>query len=467
MSRDASHDVLVLGRSLERVDMTARLLAARIGTGARERGWTATLRACSAHDAYLRTYQHGVEPPGCSSSFWWTGSSRGRSSTLSAPARRRWPGSTRRPGDPHWTNRPGGRSAGPVPTWSSCPRRACSTICRSGCTGCSGPCRQSVSEVTRRLFAGSAPLPDWSRRGCRVAMSWRIAVEHRTGYRYAGPVRASYNEARLTPPHVDGQRTLQAPSTSRPPVRPLRYVDYWGTTVHAFDVHVPAHRTGRAGDIHRGDRSAAARAWPASGWTDLTARHGPGPLRRAAGRLTATSRPSRNSSRSGQSLRAEPTPVAGRPAGRRVDPRGAALRAGRHPRAHLVGAGARGRAGASARTSPTSPWRCCARSGCPARYVSGYLHPARRGGRARRPPGRATPGWSIWAGTGSAVDPTSLAEVADRHVLLARGRDYADVRPLSGVYAGGAGRGTVRRHRRGDPAGAEPAVVTGLLVTGL
>jgi uncharacterized alpha-E superfamily protein len=63
MSRDASHDALVLGRSLERVDMTARLLAARVGAGRGSEGWTSTLRACSAHDAYLRTYQQGVEAP--------------------------------------------------------------------------------------------------------------------------------------------------------------------------------------------------------------------------------------------------------------------------------------------------------------------------------------------------------------------------------------------------------------------
>ena len=61
VSRDASHDVLVLGRSLERVDMTARLLSARLGAGRGDESWTSTLRACSAHDAYLRTYQHGVE----------------------------------------------------------------------------------------------------------------------------------------------------------------------------------------------------------------------------------------------------------------------------------------------------------------------------------------------------------------------------------------------------------------------
>src|SRR5260370_32323538 len=63
MSRDAGYDALVLGRSLERVDMTARLLAARVGTGRGSEGWTSTLRACSAHDAYLRTYQQGVEAP--------------------------------------------------------------------------------------------------------------------------------------------------------------------------------------------------------------------------------------------------------------------------------------------------------------------------------------------------------------------------------------------------------------------
>ena len=70
-------------------------------------------------------------------------------------------------------------------------------------------------------------------------MSWRIAIRHRTGYRYVAPVRASHNEARLTPPSLDGQRTLRAAIAITPAVRSLRYVDYWGTTVDAFDVDVP------------------------------------------------------------------------------------------------------------------------------------------------------------------------------------------------------------------------------------
>jgi uncharacterized alpha-E superfamily protein len=61
ISRDAGYDFLALGRSLERADMTARLLAAAVGTPAREdEHWVTTLRACSAHEAYLRRYQRVV-----------------------------------------------------------------------------------------------------------------------------------------------------------------------------------------------------------------------------------------------------------------------------------------------------------------------------------------------------------------------------------------------------------------------
>jgi transglutaminase-like putative cysteine protease len=42
-----------------------------------------------------------------------------------------------------------------------------------------------------------------------------------------------------------------------------------------------------------------------------------------------------------------------------------------------------------------------------------------------------------WVGDWHPVDPTSGSAVAERHVLVARGRDYADVAPLKGVYHGG------------------------------
>jgi uncharacterized alpha-E superfamily protein len=62
MSRDDGWRFLVLGRSLERVDMTARLLSVSFGDAAGPSEWVTTLRSCSAHEAFLRTYRRRVEP---------------------------------------------------------------------------------------------------------------------------------------------------------------------------------------------------------------------------------------------------------------------------------------------------------------------------------------------------------------------------------------------------------------------
>jgi uncharacterized alpha-E superfamily protein len=61
MSHDDAWRFLVLGRSLERVDMTARLLSTRLAEGVEATGWVMTLRCCSAHEAYLRAYQRAVD----------------------------------------------------------------------------------------------------------------------------------------------------------------------------------------------------------------------------------------------------------------------------------------------------------------------------------------------------------------------------------------------------------------------
>jgi uncharacterized alpha-E superfamily protein len=61
MSRDDGWRFLLLGRSLERVDMTARLLSASYSETWGEAAWTATLQSCGAYEAYLRTYQRTVD----------------------------------------------------------------------------------------------------------------------------------------------------------------------------------------------------------------------------------------------------------------------------------------------------------------------------------------------------------------------------------------------------------------------
>lgn len=60
MSRDDAWRFMVLGRSLERVDMLTRLLSAAV-TGS-DADWVVLLRSCSAHEAYLRTYRREPEP---------------------------------------------------------------------------------------------------------------------------------------------------------------------------------------------------------------------------------------------------------------------------------------------------------------------------------------------------------------------------------------------------------------------
>jgi len=84
----------------------------------------------------------------------------------------------------------------------------------------------------------------------------------------------------------------------------------------------------------------------------------------------------------------------------------------------------------------------CLRSlGLAARYVSGYLSTVPPPGRPRLIGADATHAWvSVYCGTSGWVDldPTNDQIPADRHVLLAWGRDYEDVSPVKGVILGGS-----------------------------
>jgi transglutaminase-like putative cysteine protease len=69
--------------------------------------------------------------------------------------------------------------------------------------------------------------------------------------------------------------------------------------------------------------------------------------------------------------------------------------------------------------------------------VSGYLH--RRSepvvGEAVVGESHASVEW--WDGAWIGYDPTNAIEACDRHVVVARGRDYLDVAPLAGIFSGG------------------------------
>ena len=75
--------------------------------------------------------------------------------------------------------------------------------------------------------------------------------------------------------------------------------------------------------------------------------------------------------------------------------------------------------------------------GLPAAYVSGYLRTIPRAGEKRLEGSDAMHAWvMVWCGDDfgwCGLDPTNALIVADDHVALAVGRDYADVAPIDGV----------------------------------
>lgn len=271
-------------------------------------------------------------------------------------------------------------------------------------------------------------------------MSWRIAVRHRTGYHYATAVRSSYNEARMTPASGRGQHALESRLDVTPGARPLHYVDYWGTLVDAFDVHVP--HTDLVVTASSVVETASVLDDPAPvGWDVVRAP-------RTSDRYTELLAWSRF-------VVAEPeVAAAGAAFAAQLPPAQAALEAVAW--AHQQLRYERGSTGvnttsAQARAAGTGVCQdfthvtlaVLRAMGMPARYVSGYLYPgsdtdADTGGTAV---GASTVGEShawveFWCGDWVPADPTNLSAVGERHVVVARGRDYADVRPLSGVYHG-------------------------------
>lgn len=78
--------------------------------------------------------------------------------------------------------------------------------------------------------------------------------------------------------------------------------------------------------------------------------------------------------------------------------------------------------------------------GLPAAYVSGYIRTQPPPGKARLVGADASHAWvSVWCGPEFGwlgLDPTNNQHVGDDHIVVASGRDYADVSPIDGVFVG-------------------------------
>jgi transglutaminase-like putative cysteine protease len=265
-------------------------------------------------------------------------------------------------------------------------------------------------------------------------VSWRLKINHVTGFTYAGTAYDSYNEARMTPMTTPSQITLYSQVEVAPAAAAStwRYLDYWGSQVTVFDLHRP-HQQFRVTAVSMVETDDPQPV-PGADWDTL---RDPSTVDRYAELLTGTPRTTVDGE-----LHALARQVASghapRDAARAVAdwvrgtvayvPGSTGVQTGAQEAwdqrqgvcqdiAHLTAALVRG-------------------LGIPARYVSGYLHTKTDAEFGETVEGQSHAWIEWWCGGWEGYDPTNGVPTGVRHVIVARGREYADVTPLKGVYHG-------------------------------
>jgi transglutaminase-like putative cysteine protease len=257
----------------------------------------------------------------------------------------------------------------------------------------------------------------------------RLRVKHVTGYRYDSEVGSSFNEARVFPMTTPGQLTLSSALTIRPEAVQQRYWDYWGTQVSAFDLHVP-HTSLEVTCTSVVDTTAPAPPGDPS-WAEVEA---------VADTNVELLRPSPRTTTDAD-LEAVAASISGSPyqvvmgVGELVRERVAYVPGSTGVATSAVEAFHLGQGVCQDIAHVTLALLRAA--SVPARYVSGYLHPSKEPVIGETVTGESHAWVEAWLGDWWAYDPTNGIPAGERHVLVARGRDYTDVPPLKGVYAGG------------------------------
>ena len=258
---------------------------------------------------------------------------------------------------------------------------------------------------------------------------------HTTRIAYDGGVAASYNEARMTPITTGEQVVVHTRLDVAPTPWSHSYRDYWGTEVTAFEVldqHSELTVTATSTvQVNRPPQQPGA-----LGWDEV---HAPGVQDRYCETLVVDDRVRPDE---------ELTAMADKLAAEAEGPSDFARRV-----CSLVHAQMKYESGSTkVHGHASDAW--AARAGVcqdmahvaigvlraarvPARYVSGYLHPRREPVVGDTVVGESHAWIEWWDGRWLGFDPTNDLEPGDRHVVVARGRDYSDVPPLTGIFSGG------------------------------
>jgi transglutaminase-like putative cysteine protease len=266
-----------------------------------------------------------------------------------------------------------------------------------------------------------------------VSGGWRLRIVHRTRVRYQGPVRASYNEARMTPQDLPRQSVLNSEVATDIPVPIWTYSDYWGTVVSSFDIQAPHEEVEIRATAIVDTRPAPKPGRPLP-WAVLGERAASGELLEF---LTPTARTAVNPELA----------ETARQRTARTDP----LEAASEIVCWVSDRVAYAQGATEVQTGAQEVWdmgegvcqdmahltvALLREVGLPARYVSGYLHPLAAAKPGDEMEGESHAWVEYWDGEWLACDPTNLAPVGERHVVVAVGRDYSDVPPLKGIYRG-------------------------------
>jgi transglutaminase-like putative cysteine protease len=263
----------------------------------------------------------------------------------------------------------------------------------------------------------------------------RLRIKHMTGFHYGGDVTASYNEARMLPVSADGQLVLYSNLEILPMSSHHTYVDYWGSRVSSFEILTP-HKELSLTATSLVEVRPRVHEPHVVGWEAL-----------ADQIETATE----FIEHSKQTRRTEPpaevVEMATKIAEASESPCDAALQI-----CTAIGEAMEYMHGVTGvHSTAAEAWAvrkgvcqdithlalgALRAVGIPARYVSGYLHPKPDAAIGETVTGESH-AWVEWfCGEWRGFDPTNTIDIGDRHVTVGRGRDYNDVPPLRGVYAG-------------------------------
>jgi transglutaminase-like putative cysteine protease len=268
-----------------------------------------------------------------------------------------------------------------------------------------------------------------------LAPARRLGIVHTTGFRYGGTVLASYNEARMTPPTTSSQTVLDARVEVDAMTWSYTYWDYWGTQVTAFEALIPHSGltvvSSSTVELFPAVESAADAGWEVLERDDVRDAHHEflvhTPVTAPVAEVVELAR---------DVAKDLPPDAAAR----------AVCDALNDVIEYVPGVTSVHSPAAEVWTTRKGVCQDFAhltlgalRSlGIPARYVSGYLHPRPDAAFGEKVEGQSHAWVEWWAGEWVPYDSTHLSTIGEDHVVVARGRDYGDVSPLTGVYSGGA-----------------------------